>query len=135
MRMIFINLPVKNVEASKGFFAALGFSHNKQFSDENSASIVIDENIVVMLLTEKRFKDFTSRPIADATQTTEVLNALSCSSRQEVEDLQAKALAAGGKPWMPSQDHGFMYGTSFQDLDGHVWELIWMDPAAVQPAT
>ncbi|HEV7718866.1 MAG TPA: VOC family protein [Arsenicitalea sp.] len=134
MRMIFVNLPVKNVEASKAFFAALGFSHNKQFSDENSASIVIDENIVVMLLNEARFKDFTTLPIADATKATQVLNALSCSSRQEVDDLQGKALAAGAKPWMPSQDHGFMYGTSFQDLDGHVWELMWMDPAAVQPA-
>jgi predicted lactoylglutathione lyase len=132
--MIFVNLPVKNVEASKAFFAALGFSHNKQFSDENSASIVIDENIVVMLLNEVRFKDFTTLPIADATKATQVLNALSCSSRQEVDQLQAKALAAGAKPWMPSQDHGFMYGTSFQDLDGHVWELMWMDPAAVQPA-
>jgi predicted lactoylglutathione lyase len=133
MRMIFINLPVKNVEASRDFFLALGFKLNKQFSGETSASIVIEENIVAMLLSEQHFKDFTIRPISDATKATEVLIALSCSSRQEVDDMLAKAMVAGGKPWLPNQDHGFMYSGSFQDPDGHVWELIWMDPSAVQP--
>lgn len=130
MRMIFINLPVKDPIASREFFAALGFKHNPQFSNEETSSIVIDENIVVMLLAEHRFKDFITGPISDATKAKEVLVALSCSSRQEVDDLTQKALASGGSPWMPTQDHGFMYGTSFQDPDGHVWELVWMDPAA-----
>ncbi|HTJ58662.1 MAG TPA: VOC family protein [Devosiaceae bacterium] len=131
MRMIFVNLPVRDVAASKQFFAKLGFSHNPQFSNDEAVSIVIDENIVVMLLAESRFRDFIKQPISDANQATEVANALSCASREEVDALQAKAMAAGARPWMPPQDHGFMYGTSFQDPDGHVWELMWMDPAAV----
>lgn len=85
-----------------------------------------------MLLSEDRFKDFITGPIADTTAGKEVLNCLSCSSRQEVDELKGKALAAGGSEWMPNQDHGFMYGASFCDPDGHVWELMWMDPSAVQ---
>jgi predicted lactoylglutathione lyase len=133
MRMIFVNLPVKNVEASKKFFAALGFSHNPQFSDERTASIVISNAIVVMLLEESRFKEFIPSAISDATKAKEVLLAFSCDSRKEVEELTAKAFAAGATPFMPPQDHGFMYGTSFQDLDGHVWEPMWMDPKAAAP--
>ena len=134
MRMIFVNLPVKSVEASRRFFGALGFTFNAQFSDANTASMVIEENIVAMLLEEERFQGFINGDIADAAKGKEVLVALSCNSRQEVEETQAKALAAGAKPWKPPQDHeGFMYGTSFQDLDGHVWELVWMNPAAIQP--
>jgi predicted lactoylglutathione lyase len=135
MRMVFINLPVKNVKASMAFFAALGFKHNPQFSDEHTASIVIDDSMVVMLLEEARFRDFLPQGvgIADPRKAVEVLNCLSCSSKEEVDTLQAKAIAAGGKPWMPAQDHGFMYGTSFTDLDGHVWELMWMDPGTVEP--
>jgi hypothetical protein len=134
MRMIFVNLPVKSVEASRRFFGALGFTFNAQFSDETTASMVVAENIVVMLLEEARFRTFITGDVADNAKGKEVLIALSADSRAEVEETKAKALAAGAKNWMPPQDHGFMYGDSFLDLDGHVWEIVWMDPAAVQPA-
>ena len=133
MRMIFVNLPVKSVAASRKFFGALGFSFNAQFSNENTAAMVIEENIVVMLLEHARFRDFIKGEISDTAAGVEVLTCLSAGSRAEVEATIAKALAAGGKPWMPPQDHGFMYGHSFLDLDGHVWEVMWMDPAAVAP--
>ena len=133
MRMIFVNLPVKDVQASRRFFAALGFSFNEQFSSDDTASVVIEENIVVMLLQEARFRDFIVGDISDTTKGKEVLTCLSCASREEVTALTDKALAAGGKPWKEPQDHGFMYGQSFQDPDGHVWEVMWMDPAAVMP--
>jgi predicted lactoylglutathione lyase len=131
MRMIFVNLPVRDVNASRAFFSAIGFSHNPAFSDDVTACIVISEQIYVMVMEHARFKDFIRQPIGDARKATEVLLALSCESRTEVDDIRAKALAAGGSEWMPSQDHGFMYGASFQDIDGHVWELTWMDPAAI----
>lgn len=134
MRMIFVNLPVKDLEASRAFFGALGFSFNPNFSDADAACMVVADNIFVMLLTEPRFRDFITGAISDAHAATEVLTCLSAGSRAEIDDLLAKALAAGAKPWKPAQDHGFMYGASFQDLDGHVWELMWMDPAAVPPA-
>ena len=133
MRMIFVNLPVKDVQASRRFFAALGFTFNEQFSDETTTSVVIEENIVVMLLQEARFRDFIVGDISDTAKGKEVLTCLSCSSRDEVNALTDKALAAGGKPWKEPQDHGFMFGRSFQDPDGHVWEVMWMDPAAVMP--
>ncbi len=131
MRMLFINLPVKDVETAKSFYSALGFTLDPTFSDERTASMVVEENIVVMLLEHDRFKDFVTGEISDATQATEVLNCLSADSRQEVDDLLAKALAAGGKPWQPTMDQGPMYGASFQDPDGHVWEVMHMDMAAV----
>ncbi len=134
MRNIFVNLPVKDLDASKRFFTALGFSFNSQFTNEQGACMVVEQNIYVMLLTEPRFRDFITGGIADPTQAVEVLTCLSAGSRAEVEDILAKALAAGAKPWKPAQDYGFMYGCSFQDLDGHVWEVMWMDPSAVQPA-
>lgn len=134
MRMIFVNLPVKDVAASRKFFGALGFTFNAQFSNENTAAMVVEENIVVMLLEHARFRDFIKGDISDPAKGVEVLTCLSAGSRAEVEDTVAKALAAGGQPWMPPQDHGFMYGSSFRDLDGHVWEVMWMDPAAVMPA-
>ena len=135
MRMIFVNLPVKDLEASKRFFTALGFAINNQFTDETAASIVIEENIMVMLLSEARFRDFIKGDIADARATTEAILCLSASSREEVDGLLAKALAAGGKPWMPAQEHAdFMYGVSFQDPDGHVWEVAWMNPAVIDQA-
>lgn len=133
MRMIFLNLPVKSVEESRRFFGALGFTFNPQFSDATTAAMVIEENIVAMLQEEVRFRDFIVGDIADTSKGKEVLIALSAGSRAEVDDTKAKALAAGGKAWMPEQDLGFMYGTSFQDLDGHVWEVVWMDPAAAPP--
>jgi len=127
VRMIFVNLPVKNLDASKAFFAELGFTFNAQFTNDDAACMVIDENIFAMLLTEPYFKGFIDGEISDATTTKEVLVALSAGSRQEVDDLVRKALAAGGKPWKPVIDQGPMYGHSFQDLDSHVWELVYMD--------
>jgi predicted lactoylglutathione lyase len=127
MRMIFVNLPVQDLEASKRFFAALGFTFNPQFTDDSAACMVVDQNIFVMLITHPRFRDFITGEISDATKATEVLTCLSAESRAEVDDLLAKALAAGGKPWKPVMEMGPMYGCSFQDLDGHVWEIMYMD--------
>ena len=132
MRMIFINLPVEDVETARTFYAALGFTLNPMFSDEHTASMVIEENIVVMLLRRDRFQDFVTGAISDARQSTEVLNCLSAQSREEVDEMLAKALASGGKPWQPVMDQGPMYGASFQDPDGHVWEVMHMDLPAVQ---
>jgi predicted lactoylglutathione lyase len=122
MRMVFVNLPVQDIKRSREFFGALGFSFNEEFSDDETTCVVIDENIFVMLLEEARFKTFINGDISDP-KTTEVLTALSAESPQEVDDLLAKALAAGGKPWKPVMQEGPMYGASFQDPDGHVWEL------------
>jgi predicted lactoylglutathione lyase len=130
--MVFINFPVSDLAASRAFYAGLGFSFNDQFSDENTTAVVVDENIVVMLLTRERFADFVPGSVGDPAQGTTVVNALSVGSREEADELLARALASGGKPWQPAQDHGFMYGTSFTDPDGHVWETVWMDAAAVQ---
>lgn len=131
-RMIFVNLPVKDLSASTAFFEALGFSKNSQFSDENASSIVISDAIHVMLLTEPFFKGFTKKDIADSTTSTEAMMALSADSRDAVDELADKALAAGGQPATDPQDHGFMYGRSFYDLDGHHWEVMWMDPSAIE---
>ncbi len=129
---IFINLPVKDLNKSIEFFGKLGFSFNPQFTDDNASCMVISDEIFVMLLVEKFFKTFTTKEICDATKTTEVLVALSVESRLEVDEMSAKALASGATTPMPAQDHGWMYQKSFQDLDGHVWEIIYMDPAAQQ---
>jgi uncharacterized protein len=126
-RMIFVNLPVRDLEASRGFFGELGFEFNADFSDETAACMVVDENIFVMLLVEDRFRDFINDEIADATTTTEAITALSADSKEQVDETVAKALAAGGKPWKPTLEEGPMYGGSFQDLDGHVWELMYME--------
>ena len=131
MRMIFVNLPVTDLSRAKAFYAGLGFTFNEQFSDERTASVVVEENIVVMLLTRPKFEDFSAGPVGDPAQATSVINAISAGNREEVDDLLARALASGGKPWQPAQDHGFMYGTSFTDPDGNVWEAMWMDPAVI----
>jgi predicted lactoylglutathione lyase len=133
-QMIFVNLPVKDVEVSKDFFARLGFAHNKQFSDETTTSVVISDTIVVMLLAEPRFKEFTpkGKEIADSSTRAEAIIALSAESRAKVDELCDAALAAGGTPSKDPQDHGTMYGRSFQDPDGHNWEVMWMDPSMVQ---
>jgi predicted lactoylglutathione lyase len=131
-QMIFVNLPVNDLEASKKFFTELGYSINPQFSDENAASVVISDTIVAMLLTKPFYSTFTKKEIADATKTSEVLVALSAESREKVDELVDRALAAGGSPAGETQDHGFMYGRSFDDPDGHTWEVVWMDPAAVE---
>ena len=131
-RMIFVNLPVADLDKAKAFYTALGFAINPQFSDETAASIVISEEIHVMLLTHQKFLNFvpTGRGICDSGTQLEVLTALSCSDRGEVDSLVDKALAAGGTSFSEPQDHGFMYQRSFQDPDGHVWELVWMDMSA-----
>ncbi|MFI2202710.1 VOC family protein [Streptomyces sp. NPDC020192] len=131
-QMIFVNLPVTDLDASKKFFTELGYTINPQFSDENAASVVISDTIVAMLLTKPFYSTFTKKEIADATTTSEVLVCLSAESRAKVDELVEKAIAAGGKETGPTQDHGFMYGRAFDDLDGHTWEVMWMDPAAVQ---
>jgi uncharacterized protein len=133
-RQIFVNLPIKNMERSKAFFSALGFSFNPQFTNEQGACMVVADNIYVMLLTESFFQTFIKKPVADARESTEVLVCLSCESRAEVDELVKKALDAGGKVPNAPQDHGFMYGHGFEDLDGHIWELAYMDLAAA-PAT
>ncbi|MER6334136.1 VOC family protein [Streptomyces sp. NPDC014983] len=130
-QMIFVNLPVSDLDASKKFFTALGYSINPQFTNDDAASVVISDTIVAMLLTRPFYATFTKKEIADATTTSEVLVCLSAESREKVDELVDKALAAGGTEG-PAQDHGFMYGRSFDDLDGHTWEVMWMDPAAIQ---
>jgi predicted lactoylglutathione lyase len=127
MRMIFLNLPVKDLKASMDFFTELGFEFNPEFSDHEAACMIVDQNIYVMLLVEDRFRDFINGDIADATSSTEAITCLSADSRQHVDDTVEKAIAAGGKPWKPVMDEGAMYGGSFQDLDGHVWELMHME--------
>lgn len=132
-RKIFVNLPIKDMKRSQAFFRALGFDFNPQFTNEQGACMVIAEDIYAMLLVEPFFQTFTKKPVADAKKGTEVLVCLSCESRDEVDDLVRKALAAGATAPNAPQDHGFMYGHGFEDLDGHVWELMWMDPAAAPP--
>ena len=131
-RKIFVNLPVKDLKRSMDFFGRLGFSFNPQFTDETAACMVVSEDIYAMLLTHAKFKEFTPHPVADAMKATEVLVCLTCDSRAQVDETVAKATAAGARTFKDPMDYGFMYGQSFQDLDGHVWEWVWMDPAAVK---
>ncbi len=131
-RLVFVNLPVKDVAASTAFFGELGFDFDAKFTNEDCACLVISEQAYVMLLSESRFADFAAKPIADATATTEALFCLSADSREGVDALADAALAAGGSPAKEPMDHGFMYGRSFADLDGHHWEVMWMDQAAVE---
>ncbi|MFH0350445.1 MAG: VOC family protein [Chromatiales bacterium] len=128
---IFVNLPVKNLNKSIGFFTSLGFSFNPQFTDETATCMIVSEDIFVMLLTNEKFKTFTPKPICDATKSTEVLVCLSCENRAKVDELVRKAAAAGGSTYNEPQDHGFMYAHGFQDLYGHIWELMYMNPSAV----
>jgi predicted lactoylglutathione lyase len=129
---IFVNLPVKNLARSMGFFTGLGFTFNPQFTDDTAACMVVSDDIFVMLLTEPKFKEFTPKPICDATKSTEVLVSLSRESREAVDELVRKAVAGGGTTHAASKDYGFMYQHGFQDPDGHIWELIYMDPKAAQ---
>jgi hypothetical protein len=131
-RKLFVNLAVRDLPRSKDFFAKLGFTFNPRFTDENAACMVLSEEAFVMLLTEKFFRTFTKRELADTSRQTEGLFALSCESRAEVDALVKKAIAAGGAHAMEPMDHGFMYSWSFYDLDGHHWEVLWMDPQAAQ---
>jgi uncharacterized protein len=129
---IFVNLPVKDLTTTMNFFTQLGYKFNQQFTDEKAACMVISDDIYVMLLTEPFFKTFTKKEVVDATKSTEVLLCLSADSRADVDALVEKAVAAGGTTPNAPQDNGFMYGHGFQDPDGHLWEVMWMDPAAIQ---
>jgi predicted lactoylglutathione lyase len=129
---IFVNLPVNNLKKSIEFFTKLAFTFNPQFTDETATCMIVSEDIFVMLLTHDKFKTFTPKAICDATKSTEVLVCLSCESRNHVNDMVRKAVAAGGTTYNQPQDHGFMYGHGFQDLDGHIWELIYMEPSATK---
>lgn len=130
---IFVNLPVKHLDQSIEFFTQLGYSFNQQFTDETATCMIVSETIFVMLLTEAKFKTFTPKAICDATQSTEVLICLSCESRADVDEMVRKAVAAGGSTYNEPQDYGFMYTHGYQDLDGHIWELVYMKPDAVKP--
>ena len=132
-KMIFINLPVTDLAASTAFYVGLGATKNPQFSDDNGSCIVFSDTIYAMLLTHARFADFTKRTIIDPRTSVQALFALSADSRDEVDDLVAKAVkAGGGADPNPSQDYGVMYGRSFDDPDGNIWEVFWMDPASVE---
>ena len=133
-RQLFVNLPVENLDRTIAFFTALGFGFNPKFTDENATCLVISEHIQVMLLTKPFFAGFTKKPVADARAATETLLALSCESREEVDALVAKAVAAGAAAPIETKDHGFMYQHGFEDLDGHQWEVFWMDESAMPTA-
>lgn len=127
VKQIFVNLPVKDLQGSIDFFTKIGFKFNAQFTDENATCMIVGENIFVMLLVEKFFKGFISKEISDSHATTEVIVALGIESRSQVDELMDLALEAGGIEPREAQDHGWMYNRSFEDLDGHIWELAWMD--------
>ena len=130
-RQIFVNLPVADLKKSIEFFTQLGFEFNPRFTNDQGGCMIIGPGASVMLLGEAFFRTFTRKQVCDTSQQTEAICALSCSSRAEVDELVNKALAAGGSPALAAQDHGFMYGWSFYDLDGHHWEVLYMEPQAV----
>ena len=129
---IFVNLPVKDLNRSVQFFTKLGYTFNPQFTNETGTCMIVADNIFVMLLVESFFQTFTPKPVCDATKTTEAIVCLSAESRAKVDEQVSKAVAAGGSTYKEPQDHGFMYGHGFQDPDGHIWELVYMDPSAVK---
>ena len=131
-RKIFVNLPVKDLNRSVDFFTQLGFTFNQQFTNEKATCMIVSEEAYVMLLVEDFFKTFAKKGIADARVGTEAIVALSADSREDVDAMTDRALASGGQPANEPQDHGFMYGRSFYDPDGHMWEVVWMDPKAIQ---
>lgn len=131
---IFVNLPVNDLDRSMTFFKKLGFTFNAQFTDENAACMVVNEHIYFMLIVPAFFKNFTNKEIADATKTTEVINCLSAESREKVDEMIQLAVAGGATTPKPPMDHGFMYQHGFEDLDGHLWEIMYMDPNAVIPS-
>lgn len=133
MTQIFVNLPVQDIPRTRAFYGSLGYEFNPQFSDDKALCMVIADNIFAMLLQRDYFATFTPKPVADATKSTEVLVALSMDNRAQVDEIVAKAVAAGGRTPRPPQDHGFMYQHAFEDPDGHIWEVFFMDPAAMPP--
>jgi len=128
---IFVNLPVKNLNKSIEFFTSLGFTFDPQFTDENATCMIIGENIFAMLLVEKFFISFTKKEIPDSAKSAEVILALSTDSRENVDEMVRKAIRAGGSAPNDKQDHGWMYSHGFQDIDGHLWEVLYMDPAGI----
>ena len=133
-KLIFVNLPVSDLSRSKAFYEAVGATINPKFSDDTAACMVVSETIHVMLLTHDKWRQFTGKPIVDAHTQAQVMLCLSEDSRESVSARLDKAAAAGGKPDpVPPQDYGFMYGRSFEDPDGHIWEVMWMDPNAAPP--
>ena len=132
-RKLFVNLPVRDLKTSIDFFTRLGFTFNPQFTDDHATCMIVSDEAFVMLLEESRFRDFTRAQTCDTRTHTEALFAFTCASRAEVDQLMETALTAGAKQAMDPSDHGFMYTRSFYDLDGHHWEIFWMDPQAIQP--
>jgi predicted lactoylglutathione lyase len=130
-RQVFINLAVRDLAATKTFWSQLGFEFNPKFTDDKAACMILSDSAFVMLLAEPFFQSFTKRELCDTTRATEAMLALSCPSRDAVDAIVARAIAAGGSHAMPPQDHGFMYGWSFYDRDGHHWEVMWMDPSGL----
>lgn len=131
-RLLFLNLPVADLTASRAFFVELGFDFDEKFCDEGAACMVVSEQAYVMLLQRDRFADFVTKPVADPAEATALTACVSAESRAEVDSLAAAATAAGAGPAKDPQDYGFMYQRSFHDLDGHLWEIAWMDPVAVE---
>jgi uncharacterized protein len=134
-KMIFVNLPVADLDAAKAFYEAIGAVNNPQFTDETAACMVFSDTIHVMLLTHDKYAQFTDKTIADAHKTSQVLIAISADSRAGVDEIAGKALAAGGREPREAQDYGFMYSRTFEDLDGHTWEPMYMDMDAFTAAT
>jgi hypothetical protein len=131
-RFIFVNLPVADLAASKAFFGTLGFAFDEKFTDDSCACMVVSEQAYVMLLDRSRFADFTKKPVADARTSTEAILCVSAPSREEVDSFADTALGAGASPANDPMDHGFMYGRSFNDPDGHLWEVMWMSQEAIE---
>ncbi len=131
-RLMFLNLPVADRDASREFFGSLGFEFDQRFTDETCACMVVSDQAYVMLLTSEKFAEFATTPIADTSNSTQALFCVSAASREGVDEFVDTALGAGGSPARDPQDYGFMYGRSFRDLDGHTWEVMWMDPQAVE---
>ena len=129
---IFVNLPVKDLNKTVEFFTKLGFTFNPQFTDENATCMIVGKDIFVMLLVEKFFKTFTKKEISDTTKNTEAIVALSAQSREEVDQMMEKVLGAGGREARDPQDHGWMYGRSFEDINGHLWEIFYMDESVMK---
>ena len=129
---IFVNLPVKDLNKTVEFFTKLGFTFNPQFTDENATCMIVGKDIFVMLLVEKFFKTFTKKEISDTTKNTEAIVALSAQSREEVDQMMEKVLGAGGREARDPQDHGWMYGRSFEDINGHLWDIFYMDESAMK---
>jgi predicted lactoylglutathione lyase len=129
---IFVNLPAKDLNKTIEFFTKLGFMFNPQFTDENATCMIVGEDIFVMLLVEKFFKTFTKKEICDSSKNTEVIVALSVEGREKVDQMINKAIEAGGREYREPQDHGWMYGRSFEDINGHIWEIIYMDESALK---